>query len=319
MVNVLITGATGFIGSALKRELESHKGIYVIGTSQSKANDSIVKIGLEDKNWNSVLQNVDVVIHCAALAHVPLENDIYFREKVKSINVLAPCDIANQAKKNGVKRFIFLSSVKALADSTTNNFKLSVASEYHPEDLYGESKRDAEIALKNELSNSDMDLVIVRPPLVYGRGVKGNFRSLMKLADRNIPLPFKSVSNRRSLVSVDNLVDLIVTCVKYPSSLNETFLVSDDHDVSTKELLETLTQAYGKKPRLLPFPVSVMRVIAGLLGKKPVADRLFGNLQLDISYTKQTLNWQPPVPFEQAIRDCVKTDPDTLNQNNVTS
>ncbi|WP_157981951.1 NAD-dependent epimerase/dehydratase family protein [Aliidiomarina sedimenti] len=318
-MNVLITGATGFIGSALKRELESHKGIYVIGTSQSKANDSIVKIGLEDKNWNSVLQNVDVVIHCAALAHVPLENDIYFREKVKSINVLAPCDIANQAKKNGVKRFIFLSSVKALADSTTNNFKLSVASEYHPEDLYGESKRDAEIALKNELSNSDMDLVIVRPPLVYGRGVKGNFRSLMKLADRNIPLPFKSVSNRRSLVSVDNLVDLIVTCVKYPSSLNETFLVSDDHDVSTKELLETLTQAYGKKPRLLPFPVSVMRVIAGLLGKKPVADRLFGNLQLDISYTKQTLNWQPPVPFEQAIRDCVKTDPDTLNQNNVTS
>lgn len=314
---VLVTGATGFIGSAVSSVLADNS--YELTRTASRTRSGITKMSLDTEDWSPVLKGIDTVVHCAALAHVPVSNDEEFIDKVRELNVTAAKRLAKQAKEHGVKRFIFLSSIKALGEATTHGQAYTNNSVCAPEDLYGESKRDAELALKKELLGSKTDLIIIRPPLVYGPGVKGNFKSLMGIAQRNLPLPFGRVDNRRSLVALDNLVDLIVTCVKYPEPLNETFLVSDDHDVSTKKLLETLTQAYDKKPRLIPFPVSVMRVMAGLLGKKAVADRLFGNLQIDISHTKRTLNWQPPVRFEQAIRDCVKTDPDTLNQNNVTS
>jgi len=309
---LLITGASGFIGNELFKQL-SKNGFQVNGTARQFYGDSIVAMPLDTKDWSPVLDGVETVIHCAALAHVPQSDNGEFVSQVREYNVVAPQRLAKQAKEKGVKRFIFLSSVKALGESTLPGSSYKSTSEYSPEDLYGESKRDAELTLKKELSGSATELVIIRPPLVYGPGVKGNFKALMGLAKKNVPLPFGAVKNKRSLVSLENLVSLIITCVKHPQPLNESFLVSDDHDVSTKELFETLTRAYGKKPKLWPCPVGLMRLGGTILGKKAIADRLFGNLQLDITHTKKTLNWEPPVSFQQAIQTCVNHE---LNSSN---
>lgn len=302
----MLTGSTGFIGQVLSQNL-IRSGCEVTGTA-TKKRPGVLAVPLTTDDWGHALEGIDTVIHCAALAHVPESKDESFKAQVCELNVKAPQRLARQAKEHGVKRFIFLSSVKAMGESTPPNSPYRNNSEYSPEDLYGKSKRDAELALKKELDGSDTELVIIRPPLVYGPGVKGNFKALMGLAKKNLPLPFGSVENKRSLVSLDNLVSLIVTCVKHPEPLNGTFLVSDDHDVSTKELFETLTRAYGRDPKLWPFPVSLMKLGATILGKKNIADRLFGNLQLDISHTKKTLNWEPPVAFEDAIQKCVNSE-----------
>lgn len=310
---ILLTGASGFVGAKLFKELSHHR-FNVIGTARRSYHESIIAVPLDAQDWHSVLVGVDIVIHCAALAHVPESKDRSFRARVRELNVEAPVRLAKQAKEIGVKRFIFLSSVKATGESTPSGSAYTNKSEYSPEDLYGESKRDAELALKRELAGSDTELVIIRPPLVYGPSVKGNFKALMGVAKRNLALPCGLVENKRSLVSLDNLVSLIVTCVRHPEPLNETFLVSDDYDVSTKELLETLTRAYGKEPKLWPCPVGVMRLGAKILGKKAIADRLFGNLQLDITHTKKTLNWEPPVSFQQAIQTCVNHELHSSNK-----
>lgn len=303
-MKTLITGATGFIGSLLFERLNSSGG-SIVGTARNSRGESILAMQLDSKDWTPLLNDVDTVIHCAAIAHVPESDDEEFASQVREYNVVASQRLAKQAKEKGVKRFIFLSSVKAMGESTASGEAYTNQSEYAPDGLYGESKRDAELALKKELIGSNTDLVIVRPPLVYGSGVKGNFKALMSLAQKNALLPFGSVKNKRSLVSLENLVSLIITCVKHPQPLNETFLVSDDYDVSTKELFEILTRAYGKKPKLWACPVGLMRLGATILGKKAIADRLFGNLQLDITHTKKTLNWEPPVSFQQAIQTCV--------------
>lgn len=304
---ILITGSTGFIGAKVRTEL-LNLGYSVRGTSRNTRRDGIYSVPLDTRDWTLVLKGVDTVIHCAALAHVESLGDESFIEKVKEYNVYAAHRLAKQAKAHGVKRFIFLSSVKALGESTSQGFPYKNISEYLPEDLYGESKRDAELVLKRELSNSQTELVIIRPPLVYGPNVKGNFKTLMNLASHNLPLPFGSVNNKRSLVALDNLVSLLVKCVQHPKELNDVFLVSDGYDVSTRELLETLTRAQGKKPKLWPFPVSLMKLGASILGKKAIADRLFGNLQLDISDTKEVLNWEPPLSFHQAIQNCIDSE-----------
>lgn len=310
--NILLTGATGFIGGELVRTLGNSGNIDLSLLGRKKAPVTAVKQYIQQlsssQNYLAALEGKDTLIHLAALPDNNASVDT-----AKEINVAVPATLAKQAKESSVKRFIFLSSVKAMGESTPPNSPYKNSSEYSPEDLYGESKRDAELALKKELAGSGTELVIIRPPLVYGPGVKGNFKALMGLAKKNLPLPFGSVENKRSMVSLDNLVSLIVTCVKHPEPLNDTFLVSDDHDVSTNELFETLTQAYGKEPKLWPFPVSLMRFGATILGKKAIADRLFGNLQLDITHTKKTLNWEPPTSFQQAIQTCVNHE---LNSSN---
>ena len=311
---LLVTGASGFIGNELFKQL-SNDGFQVRGTARQFYGDSIIAMPLETKDWSPVLDGVETVIHCAALAHVSQSDNKDFVSQVREYNVVAPQRLAKEAKEKGVKRFIFLSSVKALGESTNPGSPYKNTSEYLPEDLYGESKRDAELVLKKELAGSDTELVIIRPPLVYGPGVKGNFKALMGLAKKNAPLPFGAVKNKRSLVSLENLVSLIIACVKHPEPLNETFLVSDDYDVSTKELFETLTGAYGEKPKLWRCPVGLMRFGATILGKKAIADRLFGNLQLDIAHTKQILNWEPPVSFQQAIQACVNHELHSSNKS----
>lgn len=304
---VLLTGATGFIGRKLAEQLKSNEEIHLSLLGRKEASIPAARQYTQpissSQNYLTALSGAETVIHLAAIPDTEASVD-----EVREINVKVPTTLAQQAKESGVKRFIFLSSVKAMGESTMSNSPYKYNSECSPEDLYGVSKRDAELALKNELEGSETELVIIRPPLVYGPGVKGNFKALMGLAKKNLPLPFASVENKRSLVSLDNLVSLIVTCVKHPEPLNGTFLVSDDHDVSSKELFETLTRAYGKDPKLWPFPVSLMKLSAKMLGKKKIADRLFGNLQLDINHTKKALNWEPPVTFNDAIQKCVKAE-----------
>ncbi len=312
---VAVTGASGLVGSNLVEVLNKVCfEVLELGRTRLSRASQFLECDLSHSKALSIdLKGIDTFIHCAALTQAPQSKNGAFRAKLRELNVNSVVKLAKMAKKAKVRRFIFLSSVKAMGESTLPESPYTNKDECSPEDLYGESKLDAELALKNELACSDTELVIIRPPLIYGPGVKGNFKVLMGLAKKNLPLPFGSVANKRSFVSIDSLISLIVTCVKHFEPLNDTFLVSDGHDVSTKELFEALTKAYGKEPKLWPCPVGLMRFGATILGKKAIADRLFGNLQLDITHTKKTLNWEPPVSFQQAIQTCVKHE---LNSSN---
>lgn len=315
MNSVLVSGATGFVGSALYSALKDN-GFEVKGTSRTKHPDtSIVEWNISDEDsltLNFDLDGIDCVVHCAALAHIPDLND-ESKNLARLLNVKAAKCIAAQARESKVKRFIFLSSVKAMGEATDTDKPFTYVTESVPVDLYGHLKRDAELEIQRELLDSETDLIIIRSPLVYGAGVKGNFQSLISLAGKDIPLPFKSVNNKRSLVALDNLVDLIETCIKYHQPINDTFLVSDGYDVSTKELFELIAKSSGKKPKLFPFPVSVMKMFLRFMGQKSAGDKLFGNLQVDISHTERMLNWRPKVLFKQAIRDCVQSTVNPLN------
>jgi len=234
----------------------------------------------------------------AAKAHVagiPLAEFI-------QLNTDATINIAKAAAHSGVRRFIFLSSIGVNGICNTKPF--SINDTPMPVEDYAVSKRNAEIGLKQIAADTGMEVVIIRPPLVYGANAPGNFGKLVKLAEKNLPLPLGAIHNKRSLVALDNLVDLMVTCIDHPKAANQTFLVSDDQDVSTTELLQMMTRAAGKKPLLLPVPVSWLKLAGKFIGKQAVIDRLCGNLQVDISHTKETLAWKPPVSVEEGIARC---------------
>ncbi len=317
---ILLTGATGFVGQAvlvqLLRRQECAIRTYgrrapvgLHGHGNAAQHTLHITGDLSDgADFSAALTDIDVVIHCAAQAHVmksspDQSDDIYW-----AANVGGTCNLARQSIAAGVKRFIFISSVKVNGESTTNNLPFSNTSLPAPEDDYGRSKQAAEEGLRSLVVGTGMELVIIRPPLVYGPGVKGNFRSLLTVAEKNLPLPFGAINNQRSMVALDNLVDLIMTCITHPHATNQTFLVSDDQDVSTTQLLEKMSCAAGKSPRLLPVPMSWLRLAGKLTGKRAVIERLCGNLQIDISHTKTTLGWQPPISLEEGIKRCFIED-----------
>ncbi|GAB56989.1 UDP-glucose 4-epimerase [Glaciecola punicea ACAM 611] len=307
-MKVLVTGSSGWIGNSLCEVLRA-RGHGVVGSSRSNVpQPDVLNIDLLSSQWNFTLDSINTVIHCAGISFSDAVTNEHAKAQFWKVNVEAAKKLARKAKDSGVKRFVFLSSAKAMGERTEPNAPFSILSDCAPEDLYGESKLAAERAIQQELLGSNTELVCIRPPLVYGAGVKANFRALMNIAQRNLPLPLGSVKNKRSFIALDNLNDFIATCVEYPDTLNETFLISDGIDVSTKELLVALTRAYGKNPRLLPAPVSIMRTCAEILGKKTIAQRLFGNLQLDVKHSINTLAWQPPVSFEDAINAAVAYD-----------
>tara|TARA_R110001592_G_scaffold45986_2_gene146673 strand:- start:1600 stop:2529 length:930 start_codon:yes stop_codon:yes gene_type:complete len=308
-LTILVTGYTGFVGSTLVRALSS-RTLRLVGRRELSGLpfDFFQKTLAEDCVYSDCLGGVEVIIHSAARAHVMNDNEVDALSAYRAINSLGTLNLAKQAAEAGVKRFIFISSIKVNGELTEPDKPYTYSDQPDPQDPYGISKAEAEKGLMDIAHQTKMEVVIIRPPLVYGSGVKANFASMMRLAAKNLPLPLGSIKNKRSLVAIDNLVDLIITCIDHPKAANQTFLISDDHDVSTTELLRELTIAAGKKPCLIPVPMKFIQMIATLLGKKTIADRLCGNLQVDISHTKDTLGWTPPISFKEGIARCFIKD-----------
>lgn len=303
---ILLTGSTGFIGQRLSTALPQDRLRRLIRRhpNDDKTNTFISSIDSSAQYYNA-LEGVDVVIHTAARAHVMADNPDDSLSIYREVNTAGTINLASQAAECGVRRFIFLSSIKVNGEFTDIGKPFTHDELVAPTDPYAISKAEAEQELLAISERSDMEVVIIRPPLVYGPAVKANFASIIKLAKKNFPLPFGAIYNKRSLVAVDNLVDLILTCIEHPEAANKIFLVSDDHDLSTTELFQMITRAAGKKPKLIPFPQNWLEFSGRILGKSAITERLCGNLQVDITHTKKTLNWRPPVSVEEGIRRCL--------------
>lgn len=314
MKKIIITGANGFVGSALYKWLQETKSFFLLQTARFNADSNLLNIDFSvDFNIENELNGVDVVIHCAARVHVMNDTDSNPLDAFRAVNTNGTLNLAQQAANAGVKRFIFISSIKVNGESTELGFPFKPDDDFIPTDPYGLSKYEAEVGLRKIAEQTRMEVVIIRPPLVYGPGVKANFASMMKWMNKGLPLPLGGIkSNKRSLVSVDNLVDLIITCIKHPNAANQIFLVSDDEDISTSELLSNMAAALEVSNRLLPVPSLFFTLVAKLIGKPAISLRLCGSLQVDISKTKELLNWQPPY----SAAECMKKTADTFLENN---
>lgn len=312
---VAVTGANGFVGRALARHLadNGHQVRAYVRRSERLASPvGITSVLAPDLGLKADWQfrpghGIDVVVHTAARVHVMQDGIAEPLEAYRRVNVAGTLALARQAALAGVRRFVFLSSIKVNGESTEVGQPFTAEDVPVPADPYGISKHEAEQLLLQIAAETGMEVVIIRPPLVYGPGVKANFESIMRSLARGVPLPLGAVrSNRRSLVSLDNLVDLLVTCINHPAAVNETFLVSDGVDLSTADLLRRLGNAIGKPARLLSVPPVLLRAAATLLGKGDMVQRLLGNLQVDISHTCQTLGWKPPIGVDEGLRRAAK-------------
>lgn len=303
---ILITGGTGFVGQALSQTLINSPKCKVVQAVRRTVGSSAARevyIGDIDAHtsWEEAVKGALVVIHVAARVHVMRDDANDPLAEFRKVNVTGTLNLARQAASAGVKRFIFISSIKVNGEGTESGKPYTAHDIPAPSDAYGISKMEAEQGLRLISEETGMEVVIIRPVLVYGPGVKANFLSMMRWVHKGIPLPLGAINNRRSLVSLDNLVDLIVTCIDHPAAANQTFLVSDGEDLSTTELLRRVGAAVGKPARLLPVPPKLLEFGASLLGKKAVAQRLLGSLQVDISHTCNTLGWKPPVTVDEAL------------------
>ena len=252
-------------------------------------------------SWADAMNEKQCIVHLAARVHVMHESACDSLAQFRMVNVERTLHLARQAAAAGVKRYIFISSIKVNGEQTQPGHPFHADDAPAPQDPYGISKMEAEIGLRTIAQETGMEVVVIRPPLVYGPGVKANFASMVKWLQRGIPLPLGSIHNRRSLVALDNLVDLIITCIHHPAAANQTFLVSDGEDVSTTELLRRMGAALGRPARLLPVPQYLLEWGASLVGKRDVAQRLFSSLQVDMDKTRQLLGWVPPVSLEQGL------------------
>ncbi len=308
---VLVTGAAGFVGSALMYSLKQRDHINPIGIVRHQLSDplipySINSVGDMDNatDWTSVLSGIQVIIHTVGRAHVMNDSAEDPLDEYRSVNVGVTINLARQAAEAGVKRFIYISSIKVNGEQSAEGKPFTADDIPLPEDPYGISKFEAERGLQELAESTGMDIVIIRPPLVYGPGVKGNFASMVRLVGKGLPLPLGAVYNKRTLVALDNLVDLIVTCVDHPAAANQVFLAGDAEDLSTTELLRGVAKAMGKPCRLVPVPSFILRLGAILLGKKALAQRLLGSLRVDISKNSELLGWKPPLTVEEGLIRC---------------
>jgi len=308
MKKILVTGATGFIGQAVVQELL--KQAFNVSAAVRKLSpalpDSVTQIEIGDISSLAenipALHDVNVVIHIAARAHIMNETENDPLTEFRKINTTATLNLARQAAEAGVKRFIFISSIKVNGEITEPDIPFTPENTYIPTDPYGLSKFEAEQGLMSLAKNTGMEVVIIRPPLVYGPGVKANFLSMIKWVDKGVPLPLGAIHNQRSLVALDNLVSFICHCISHPKAANETFLIADGEDVSTTQLLQKVGKALGKKAHLLPIPVSLMRFAARLIGKQSVASRLFDSLQVDSSKARELLGWEPAITMDEQLK-----------------
>lgn len=308
MKRVLLTGATGFIGSALTvKILENGSDLVAAVRQRSKLIPTLVQqveVGEISSltDWSDVFDDVSTVIHTAARVHVMDDDAADPLTEYRRVNVEGTMNLARQAASAGVSRFIFLSSIKVNGEITIAGKPFTADAEPAPIDPYGVSKAETEQALLEISSKTGMDVVIIRPVLVYGPGVKANFLNMMRWLNKGMPLPFGSIANKRSLVALDNLVDLVITCVDHPAAVNQVFLVSDGEDLSTTELLKRASKALGVSALLIPVPVWLINIAGRLTGKSNVLQRLLGSLQVDITKTRELLNWEPPVSVDEALQ-----------------
>ncbi len=309
---LLVTGASGFVGRALCVEMV-RRGLAVRAAVRGKTND--LPVGSEyayvdslssSCDWTSALCDVTTVIHLAARVHVMRETASDPLAEFRSVNVAGTERLARQAAQSGVRRLVFVSSVKVNGERTESGECFSETDPPCPEDAYGISKWEAEQALHRVARETGLEVVVVRPPLVYGPGVKGNFATMLKVLRQGIPLPLASVRNRRSLIFVDNLVDALICCAAHPAAAMQTYLVSDGEDLSTPELLRRLGHAAGMPVRLFPCPAGLLRFAGKLAGKAGAVDRLLGSLQVDSGKIRRELGWSPPCPVELGLKATIE-------------
>ena len=310
-MKVLVTGSNGFIGKNLVSQLKNNKDISLTLSSrvssrfsEGNINQFILTSIDSSTDWKEILEDIDIVIHLAGIAHNNYSNfKSGVQDEYRKINVEATLNLANQAIRANVKRFIYLSSIKVNGESTVKNRPFTAEDVPNPQDLYAKLKLEAEISLKKITTNSKTELVIIRPVLVYGPGVKGNLLSLIKWIKFGIPLPLRSIENKRSFVSIRNLVNFINICLEHPYAANQVFLVSDNSSISTSRLIRKLAIFLKKRLILIPFPQKILKFILIILGKKEMAHKLLGSLEVNIQKNQDLLGWKPIQTVDTALEE----------------
>lgn len=310
--SVLITGANGFVGRALCAAL-LRQGRRVVGAVRHQCQLPVgVRVSLVgsingETDWSDALEGVDEVIHLAARVHVRNDSAADPLAEFRKVNVEGTLNLARQAAKAGVKRFVFFSSIGVLGSATLSD-PFSESSEPKPHSDYAVSKLEAEEGLKKIGAETGMEFVIIRPPLIYGAGAPGNFARLLGWVDLSLPLPLGSIKNQRSLLSLENLVDFVSLCLVHPKAANQTFLVADGVDVSTPQLIRLLGEGMGKPVRLMPVPVKLLELGALIIGRKNWMQPLCGSLQIDIGKARNLLGWNPRVPVDEGLRRAARKE-----------
>ncbi len=309
---LLLTGANGFVGQAVMSAANKHglkiRPVYRTMHSVNGHGDAALVPEIDGStDWSAALNGIDILIHTAARAHVMKKESLEQLLEYRRVNVEGTLNLARQAAAAGIRRFIFISSIKVNGEATTSGRPFTADDIPCPQDAYGQSKAEAEVQLKELADLTGMEVTIIRPPLIYGPGVKGNLASLISWVRRELPLPLGDLThNLRSLVGLDNLVDLILTCSYHPKAANQTFLISDGEDLSTTELIRRIAKALGQQAHLLSVSPWLISLMAGLLGKKVISERLLGSLQVDMHKTCQLLDWKPSVSVDEGLCMTVK-------------
>ena len=314
MKKIFVTGASGFIGHPLCKTL-SNSNFFVRGSIRSDdllfTNNHIEYVSVGNIShqtyWKEVLSGIDCIIHCAGRAHRMHENKN--SNEYYLMNIESTKNLAEQAAEVGVKRLIFLSSIKVNGEFTNkigSRQKFFFNDIPNAKDVYAKSKLEAEKILFEISSRLGLEVVVIRLPLTYGNNVKGNLAQLIKIIRKNFPLPLSMIENQRSMIGIDNLIDLLIRCIDHPEASGKTFLASDGEDLSTPELIKLIDSSMGRKANLFPFPISMLKFLGSVLGKREEINRLVGSLRIDNSYTKEILNWTPPINVEEGIRRMVQ-------------
>jgi len=310
-MKILVTGANGFIGRALCERMKVEE-YHVRGAIRDATQMTLLPLGVEavqvgsicsETNWSKALDGIDRIVHLSARLHVLCENAADPVVALRKINVDGTKCLAQQAVKAGVRRFVYLSTVKVYGEGRATPY--NEKDDPGPMGPYAVSKWESEKVLHAIGYETDLEVVIIRSPLVYGPRVKANFLRLLKVVDRGIPLPLASVNNRRSLIYIGNLVDAIITCIKHPRATGQTYLLSDGEDVSTPELIRLISKAMGRKSRLFSFPPSMLKTIDKIVGRSAEIDRLIASLCVDSRKIRTVLGWNPPYTSEEGIRKTV--------------